>query len=70
MATLAFPGPFLDQFAAVKTLQLRISTCGVGANLCWMPDLTFDPQLFHQVQKPVHRSSGFNPHTHRAWSSE
>src|SRR3984893_927399 len=36
-------------------------------NLRWVTDLAFDSQLFHQVQKPLHRSSGFDPHTHRAW---
>ena len=26
-----------------------------------MTNLAFDPQLFHQLQKPVHRSGSFDP---------
>jgi len=30
-------------------------------------DQTLDSQLFHDIQKPLHRSRGFDPHAHRAW---
>jgi hypothetical protein len=29
--------------------------------------LAFDSQLFHEVHKPLHRSRGFDAHTHRVW---
>ena len=32
-----------------------------------MTDQTFDSQLFHEVHEPLHRSRGFDPHSHRAW---
>src|ERR1700729_519600 len=32
-----------------------------------MTDLTGDSEFFHQVQKPLHRPSRFDPHTHRPW---
>jgi hypothetical protein len=31
-----------------------------------MADLAFDSQLLHQVQKPMHRSGGFDTYKHRA----
>src|SRR5580700_9381887 len=37
------------------------------SNLCWMTHQTFDPEFFHEVQKPLHRSGGFDPYTHRSW---
>jgi hypothetical protein len=36
------------------------------ANLGWMADPAFNPQFVHQVQKPMHRSGGFDAHQHRA----
>jgi hypothetical protein len=38
-----------------------------GADLRRMSDQTLDSQFFHEVQKPRHRSRGFDTHTHRAW---
>src|SRR5271169_4398524 len=35
------------------------------SNLCRMTHQTFDPQFFHEVQEPLHRSGGFDSHTHR-----
>src|SRR5271169_6086088 len=32
-----------------------------------MTNQAFDSELLHQVQKPLHRSRGFDAHTHRAW---
>jgi hypothetical protein len=32
-----------------------------------MTHLTVDPQFFHQVQKPLHRSGRFDAYTHRTW---
>src|ERR1700740_776627 len=37
------------------------------ANLCRMADQTFDSQFFHEIQKPLHQSRGFDTHSHRAW---
>jgi hypothetical protein len=37
------------------------------ANLCRMTDQAFDSQFFHEIQKPLHRSRGFDTHSHRAW---
>src|SRR5271168_2877913 len=37
------------------------------SNLRRMADLAIDPQLFHQAQKPLHRSRCFNSYTHRPW---
>jgi hypothetical protein len=34
-----------------------------------MTDQAFDSQLFHEVHKPLHRSRGFDPHSHRAWKA-
>src|SRR5580700_2047790 len=36
-------------------------------NLCRMADQAFDSQFFHEVHEPLHRSRGFDSHTHRAW---
>jgi hypothetical protein len=50
--------------------QLRISpivflfSWFAGSNLCRMTDSAFDPELFHEVQKPLHRPRGFNTHQH------
>src|ERR1700677_2012641 len=30
-----------------------------------MSHQTFDPQFFHEVHEPLHRSGSFDPHTHR-----
>src|SRR5271154_6953177 len=30
---------------------------------------TFDSQFFHEVHKPLHGSSGFDPHTHWSWKA-
>src|ERR1700736_5166496 len=35
-------------------------------NLCRMTNPAFDSQLFHEIHKPPHRSSGFDTHSHRA----
>src|ERR1700722_3381691 len=35
------------------------------SNLCRMTHKTFDPQFFHQIQEPLHRSGGFKSPTHR-----
>src|SRR5260370_42430399 len=41
---------------------------GLGCpNLGRMTDQAFGSQLFHEVHKPLHRSRGFDAHTHRAW---
>src|SRR5258708_965245 len=32
-----------------------------------MTDQAFDSQFFHEIQKPLHRSRGFDPHSRRAW---
>src|SRR6204780_1831144 len=32
-----------------------------------MTNLAVDPQFFHQVQKPLHRSGCFDTYTHRTW---
>src|SRR5437879_6306458 len=41
---------------------------GLGCpNFCRMTDQAFDSQLFHEVHKPLHRSRGFDAHSHRAW---
>ena len=32
-----------------------------------MTDLAFDAQLFHQAQKPLHRSGRFDPYAYRSW---
>src|SRR2546422_10703613 len=41
---------------------------GLGCpNFCRMADQAFDSQLFHEVHKPLHRSRGFDTHSHRAW---
>src|SRR4029077_12613932 len=37
------------------------------SNLARMADQAFDAQLLQEVHKPLHRSRGFDPHTHRAW---
>src|SRR5271170_8319028 len=37
------------------------------SNLCRMTHETFDSQFFHEVHKPLHGSSGFDPHTHWSW---
>jgi hypothetical protein len=37
-----------------------------GSNRGWMADPAFDSQLLHQVQKPLHRSSGFDAYKHWA----
>src|SRR5271169_1674273 len=37
------------------------------SNLRRMADLAFDSQLFHQAQKPLHRSRCFDPHAHQPW---
>src|SRR5579863_4819487 len=37
------------------------------SNLCRVTHQTFDSQFFHQIHKPLHRSRGFDSHTHRAW---
>jgi hypothetical protein len=39
------------------------------ADLRRMAHLTVDPQLFHQLQEPVHRTGGFDPHTSRSSKS-
>src|ERR1700693_5619264 len=36
--------------------------CPRLADLRRMTDSTFHPQFFHQLQKPLHRSRGFDPH--------
>jgi hypothetical protein len=36
------------------------------ANLCRMTDQAFDSQFFHEIHKPLHRSRGFDTHSHRA----
>jgi hypothetical protein len=33
----------------------------------WVTNLAFDSQLVRQVQKPLHRSTCFNPYSHWAW---
>src|SRR5882762_5134837 len=38
-----------------------------GPNLCRRTDQAFDSQLFQEGHEPLHRSRGFDPHTHRAW---
>src|SRR6266446_1984412 len=41
---------------------------GLGcSNRGRMTDLAFHSQLFQEVHKPLHRSRGFDPDTHRAW---
>src|SRR5271170_1024164 len=35
------------------------------SNLRWMTHQTFDPEFFHEVQEPLHRSGSFDPHSHR-----
>src|SRR5277367_5120447 len=37
------------------------------SNLCRMTHQTFDSQFFHEVHKPLHGSSGFDPHTYWSW---
>src|SRR5271167_3110968 len=37
------------------------------SNLCRMSHQAFDSQFFHEVHEPLHRSGGFDPHTHRPW---
>src|SRR5215468_11296166 len=32
-----------------------------------MTDSAFNSQFVHQVQKPIHRSGGFDAYQHRAW---
>src|SRR5467141_69342 len=32
-----------------------------------MTDQAFDSQFFHEIQEPLHRSRGFDTHSHRAW---
>src|SRR5271155_1829838 len=32
-----------------------------------MTDLTVDSEFFHQVHKPLHRPSRFDPYAHRTW---
>jgi hypothetical protein len=36
------------------------------SNLCRMTHQTFDSEFFHEVYKPLHGSSSFDPHTHRS----
>ena len=37
-----------------------------GPDLCCVPDRTFDSQFLQQIEKPLHRSDGFDAHQHRA----
>src|ERR1700681_4075706 len=37
------------------------------SNLCRMTDQAFDSELFHEIHKPLHGSSGFDSYTHRPW---
>src|SRR5271155_5135685 len=37
------------------------------SNRRWMTNLTVDSELFHQVQKPLHRSGRFDAYAHRTW---
>src|SRR5580704_7299651 len=40
---------------------------GLGrSNRRWMSDLTVDSEFFHQLQKPLHRSSRFDAYAHRS----
>jgi hypothetical protein len=32
-----------------------------------MPDQAFHAQFFHQLEKPLHRTRGFDAHHHRTW---
>src|SRR5271156_954512 len=32
-----------------------------------MTDLTVDSEFFHQIHKPLHRPSRFDPYAHRTW---
>jgi hypothetical protein len=38
-----------------------------GPNLGRMTNQAFDSHLFHEVHEPLHRSRGFDPHSHRVW---
>jgi hypothetical protein len=40
-----------------------------GSNRRWMTNLTVDPQLFHQLQKPLHRSGRFDAYSYRTGKS-
>ena len=37
----------------------------VGADLCRVSHPALHAQLFHQLQEPLRRTTGFNPHPHR-----
>src|SRR5262249_2576940 len=39
------------------------------SNLRGMTHQTFDSEFFHEVHKPLHRSRGFDSHSHRPWKS-
>jgi hypothetical protein len=39
----------------------------IGTDLRRVSHPTFDSQLFHQLQEPLRRTTGFNPHPHRTW---
>src|SRR5271154_4622897 len=38
-----------------------------GPNLCRVTDPAFDFPLFQEIYEPLHRSRGFDTHSHRAW---
>src|SRR5271170_3547670 len=37
------------------------------SNRCRMTHQAFDSEFLQEVHKPLHRSSGFDSHTHRSW---
>jgi len=57
---------FRIKSASVMFLFAGFRRANLGANLGWMGDPAFNPQFVHQVQKPMHRSGGFDAHQHRA----
>ncbi len=54
-----------QQQERVPPIVLLLACLGL-ADFLGMTHAAFDPQLFHQLQKPVHRSGGFDPHQNLA----
>jgi hypothetical protein len=56
----------LQNQACISPIMFLLARLGCP-NHCRVTNLAFHSQIFHQVHKPLHRSRGFDAHTHRAW---
>jgi hypothetical protein len=57
--------PALQHESGISSIVLLLSRFG-RADLGRMTHLAVDPQLLHQLQEPLHRTGGFDPHTSRS----